>query len=140
MATYFDVDPALVRILAVIGLFASFGTAILAYLVAWIIVPRRYEVPGAQNQDNSGSDEVPQENPKWHSLLPGIILVALGVILLIREYVYWFGFGELWPVLLIGLGVALIFYGLSRRTRTEHMESHSTSHERTANGSNGGNA
>jgi len=37
---YFDVDPVLVRIIWVILAFASLGTAILIYIILWIIVPR----------------------------------------------------------------------------------------------------
>ncbi len=40
IADYFDVDPVLVRLLWVLFVF-GFGTGILAYLLAWIIIPRR---------------------------------------------------------------------------------------------------
>lgn len=43
MAEYFNVDPVLIRVIAVILLFAwSFG--FWAYLILWIIVPRRSDV------------------------------------------------------------------------------------------------
>ena len=35
---YFDIDPTIVRLLAVALLFAG-GSAILAYIIAWVIVP-----------------------------------------------------------------------------------------------------
>ena len=38
---YFEVDPTLIRLLWVLLIFFSFGAAILAYLVAWVIVPER---------------------------------------------------------------------------------------------------
>jgi Putative stress-responsive transcriptional regulator len=38
LAEYFDLDPSLVRIAAVL-LFFMAGTGFLAYLVAWFIVP-----------------------------------------------------------------------------------------------------
>ena len=40
IADYFGVDPTLVRIITVALAFAS-GTGILAYLIAWIIIPRK---------------------------------------------------------------------------------------------------
>ncbi len=43
IAEYFDVDPVLVRIIWVILAFASLGTAILIYIILWIVVPRNPE-------------------------------------------------------------------------------------------------
>ena len=61
LAEYFDIDPVLMRLLAVLGIFASAGTAILAYIVAWVIIPEEPYVPpqpppagqnqGSQNQN-----------------------------------------------------------------------------------------
>ena len=39
LGEYFDVDPTLIRLLWILFVFA-FGTGILAYLIAWIIIPR----------------------------------------------------------------------------------------------------
>jgi len=41
IAEYFNADPVLVRIIFVILLIASFGTAALAYLIAWVIIPKK---------------------------------------------------------------------------------------------------
>ncbi|MFA4960866.1 MAG: PspC domain-containing protein [Candidatus Pacearchaeota archaeon] len=41
IANYFEVDPVLIRLLWVIFTVISFGGGILAYLIAWIIIPRR---------------------------------------------------------------------------------------------------
>lgn len=40
MAEYFGLDPVLVRIIWVIFALASFGTAILIYIVLWLIIPK----------------------------------------------------------------------------------------------------
>ena len=40
LAEYFNIDPVLVRILWVLFIFA-FGTGILAYLIAWLIIPKK---------------------------------------------------------------------------------------------------
>ncbi|MCK4997663.1 PspC domain-containing protein [Candidatus Pacearchaeota archaeon] len=40
IANYFSVDPALIRLLWVFLIFCG-GTGIFAYLIAWIIVPRK---------------------------------------------------------------------------------------------------
>jgi len=39
VARYLGVDPTLVRLLAVLGIFFSFGTALVAYVVAWVLMP-----------------------------------------------------------------------------------------------------
>ena len=42
LGEYFDIDPTIIRIIAVILLF-GFGTGFVAYIIAWIIMPlRRY--------------------------------------------------------------------------------------------------
>jgi phage shock protein C len=40
IAEYFDTDPTIVRLLFVLLLLASFGTAVIGYLIAWVIIPR----------------------------------------------------------------------------------------------------
>ncbi len=40
IADYFEIDPVLVRLLWVLFVF-GFGFGILAYLLAWIIIPRK---------------------------------------------------------------------------------------------------
>lgn len=37
---YFKIDPVIIRIIFVVGLFVSFGFMVLAYIIFWIIVPR----------------------------------------------------------------------------------------------------
>lgn len=114
---YFDVDPVFVRILAVISFLAS-GFGIIAYIVAWIIMPKSDEVsmnqtqstdPNGQAQQQSRQETKPREYSSWNRYLPGLILVGIGLILLIRENWYWFDFDELWPVLLVIVGLLLIF-------------------------------
>lgn len=39
IAEHFNIDPVIPRIVAVVLLFISFGTAVLAYIVLWFIVP-----------------------------------------------------------------------------------------------------
>jgi len=40
IAEYFDIDPVIVRLIWVLAIF-GWGFGILAYLLAWIIIPRR---------------------------------------------------------------------------------------------------
>ncbi|MEA2031619.1 MAG: PspC domain-containing protein [candidate division Zixibacteria bacterium] len=123
LGEYLDLDPTLIRIFTVLLFFAS-GVGILAYLIAWIIIPQRpYDVEVVQTDKESSS---------WHKYLPGLILVGIGLILLIRESWYWFDFDMFWPVLLIVGGLLLIF---SRRKKNEVEQSFEATNEH----SNGGN-
>jgi phage shock protein C len=40
LGEYFDIDPVIVRLIWVILTIASFGVGIIAYLLAWIIIPK----------------------------------------------------------------------------------------------------
>jgi len=107
LGDYFDVDPTLVRIIAVLLFFASgLGVLALAYIVGWILIPK------AQLSDQAAGEApvaAEKQYGSWNRYLPGFILIAIGIFLLIRENVYWFNWGEFWPVVLIGLGLVLIF-------------------------------
>lgn len=135
LAEYFDVDPSVIRILAVISLFVSGGMAILIYVVAWIIIPQNE--PGAIGAEKPKAapvrfDETPRVSP-WTSYLPGLALIFFGSLLLIREHWLWFSWGEMWPVILIALGLVLIFtgkrsLGKEQQTMAENENSKSQNH------------
>lgn len=118
LGEYFNIDPVLVRIIAVI-LALGPGVGVLAYIVAWIIIPARPE---------SMEVHQPQEEQpaSWHKYLPGLILVAIGFLLLVRDHWFWFDWDQVWPLALIAVGVALIV----RRTRNgeDTSEDTQTSH------------
>jgi phage shock protein PspC (stress-responsive transcriptional regulator) len=107
LGDYFDVDATLIRLIAVVGAFASFGAAALGYLLIWVIVPQDFEAAEASTVA-SGAPPTPRPGSKWRVYAPGIVLVVIGALLLIREYVYWFSFIDLWPILLVLIGLLLI--------------------------------
>jgi len=142
---YADLDPTLVRLIAVVFCFASGGVALLAYLVAWIIMPQSDSSQTTDlNTESSSSAETAHK--EWHGYLPGIILIAIGCMLLASEYLYWFTFGDLWPILLVIAGLGLILYrGANRQNRTEPLTASSgtpgsQAENHTASGPNEGNA
>ena len=130
LAEYFDVDPSVVRILAVISLFVSGGMTILVYIVAWIIIP--LNEPGAVSAEKPKPalvrfDETPRISP-WTSYMPGLVLIFFGSILLVREHWFWFAWRDMWPIILIALGLVLIFAGKrspSRESQTLENQGHS---------------
>ena len=100
LGEYFDIDPVIIRVIAVILIFAQ-GIGLLAYLIAWIIIPQRKE-----------EGEV-EEKSEAHKYLPGIILILVGIIFLLNNVLPWFHFGVLWPLIVVAIGIALLAKALS---------------------------
>lgn len=119
LGEYFDVDPVFVRIIAVLLALAT-GFGVLAYIVAWIIIPKR-EL-GLDAGEPPASQEVKQSS--WNKYLPGMIIIAIGIVLLVRGNWYWFHWDEFWPVVLIIGGLLLIF---RRKNQAEKIETASGS-------------
>ena len=133
LGDYFDVDPVLIRIIAVmLGLASGFG--IVAYLVAWIIIPQREFVAAKQTEPSNEESMAPRSYSSWNRYLPGIVLIGIGVILLVRDNWYWFDWGEFWPALLIIGGLTLIFRKFKRPDPARSSAAESTASEMNHNG------
>jgi phage shock protein C len=98
LGQYLSVDPNILRVVAVLLIFAK-GLGLLAYVVAWAIVPRRPETE---------PEEAAPVKSETSRLLPGLLLITVGLIFLLNNLIPWFAFGYLWPLFLIVLGVALL--------------------------------
>ena len=120
LGEYFEIDPNLVRVIAVILFLATQGFALLAYIVGWIVFPKRPPF-GAEVEE----PRRPQTST-WNKYLPGIILIVVGAVLLMREHWYWFSLHEWWPLILILVGLVLIF-----RKRDEKEEARGESQSAT---------
>jgi len=126
LAEYFKIDPTLVRVLFVVVTILG-GGGILAYIILWIVVPEKpYTIPpypgmnqeikdddaegkssSFSNENNPNTFNFQQEkNPG--SLWAGFILIGLGGLLLLDNYIPGFDFGDYWPVIIIGVGVGLL--------------------------------
>ncbi|SHJ69369.1 PspC domain-containing protein [Paramaledivibacter caminithermalis] len=120
IADYFGIDTSLVRIAWVIFTLMG-GAGIIAYIICAIVFPEGSSyntalnddeyVVGAKNYDDKYEHYYGKENGEndKNRILIGTILIVLGVLFLIKKYVYWFDLGKLWPVALIILGAFIIF-------------------------------
>lgn len=109
MAEYFDIDPVIVRLLTVLLVFAG-GAAILIYLLGWLIIPKAPEGNEAvAATEETPSSETSEEKGNRGRLLAGVILLILGFIFLASNFMPWFQFGKLWPLLLIVIGIVVLF-------------------------------
>ena len=93
LGRYLEVDPVLLRIAAV-ALALSGGLGVLAYIIAWIVIP---EETGDEPVLVQGRD-----NRHGLALVVGAALVALGGLLLVQQMVPWFGAAFFWPVVVVG--------------------------------------
>jgi len=123
IAEYFNIDPVIVRIVAVAFFFMG-GSALLAYIIGLIVIPNEpFGLPAAEKQESapvtatspaakSSSDAVP--------LALGILLIVIGVVFLLHNIplfhpYYWrvwhFARNFFWPSLLIVFGIFIIARG-----------------------------
>lgn len=93
IAEYFRVDPSLVRLIWV-GLALMGGSGLLLYIIAALIIP-------SQPQDEG---EGRDEDPATSTNLGAVVLIAVGIILLLRPFIPRVGLAEL----LLGLGLVLL--------------------------------
>jgi phage shock protein PspC (stress-responsive transcriptional regulator) len=134
LADYMNADTALVRIAWALLIPLTGGAALLAYIVAWIVVPEGTDAPvaGTSTQGVDGTDpalgdagsvstspatlttEPRAGRDNRAGLVVGIGLVLVGLWFLLREYLPDFDWSLVWPIVLIGVGV-LILVGVSRR-------------------------
>jgi len=115
-AEYFDVDPIIMRIIFILLVLFG-GSGILLYIAAIIIIPKEpYEIPGTTQQVASPAEPIkrqPANSRNWF----GYILISIGAILLFANLgIFDFfdvlsdAFEFVFPVLLILLGMAIIYY------------------------------
>ncbi|MCD4728983.1 MAG: PspC domain-containing protein [Bacteroidales bacterium] len=127
LGEYLNTDPILFRVLFAVAFLVG-GTGLLAYIILWIVIPIE-EIPNISQRDsydkssnsinmeeeNNNSETQPEnmEEQKKHqkndgNLWGGLILITLGAIFLIDRFVPRIDFGDLWPLILIVVGVILI--------------------------------
>lgn len=88
------------------------GVSLLAYIIAWIIIPREPLTVVEDDVSASPSEPPPPSEktyPSWNKYLPGGILIGIGVFFILREHYWWWHMERFWPLLLIGIGVFLLF-------------------------------
>lgn len=121
LGDYLNVDPILFRVLFVLA-FLIGGSGLLVYIILWIVIPSdNYIINETNLNDNTMNDEMnnteqqsnssenqkkPQKNDG--NLWGGLILITLGGIFLIDRFVPRIDFGDLWPLILIVVGIILI--------------------------------
>jgi phage shock protein C len=99
LGRYLQIDPVLLRIAAV-ALALSGGLGVLAYIIAWIVIP---EETGTEPDRVVGT-----QDRHGLALVVGAALVGLGGLLLIQQFVPWFGATFFWPVVVVVIGILVL--------------------------------
>ncbi len=140
LAEYFVMDPLLVRLAFVILTLAG-GGGILIYIIMWIVTPdnpnRPYTILDADKTSRGESAAPEGDSPSMNpsetassarppssgkpakqsrgSLMGGLVLITLGLLFLADELIPDVDFGDLWPVLIIVIGLVLLANAFTRR-------------------------
>jgi len=140
LAKYFGMDPTIVRVLAVLLIFAN-GLGILAYVIMAIVVPLEgskaaepkeamkenveemketaselgREVRSTFAEEEEESEAVDKVRHRRRNIL-GILIIVIGLLFLLGSFdlFWWFSWGNLWPLILVAIGLLII---LSTRRR-----------------------
>ncbi|MHB0884469.1 MAG: PspC domain-containing protein [Bacillota bacterium] len=135
IAEYFNVDVTLIRLIWVVAIFAG-GSGLIAYIVAALIIPEEPygyvpEPNGrtAENSEAAGSGTPtpgqpttghgharPDRTTAGTTAVFGWVLLGLGLLFLLRNFIPWFSWGLFWPLILVGFGVYILYSA----TRGDH--------------------
>ena len=136
IAEYFDIDSTLVRLLTVLVVLVG-GAGVIAYIIAWIVIPKNPEQVSDETFNKreklkekvkKGTEDVIEEikghfeseepshkSEKNRRILGGIIVIAIGLIFLLNSIFPWVGWGRLWPVILIAVGIIIMIQAFKKK-------------------------
>jgi phage shock protein C len=141
LGEYFDLDPLLIRLIFVVLAFAG-GGGVLIYIILWIITPEKpfgtkanpgdsapFTPPADPPYEPSSSSSYSQSTPpppapapqepkapkQRGSLVGGLVLITIGALFLADELLPDVTFGDLWPVILVVIGIGLLINSIVKR-------------------------
>ena len=138
LGEYLTIDPIVVRVLFVVSVLFS-GIGILLYLIMWIVIPEEkfvFDNAFSNSSTNNDNEDVKsstnaetnteninftfhQEKKKNGKVIFGIILIIIGMFFLGIEIFSFLNFADLFPVILIGLGITLLWKSKNNRGKNE---------------------
>jgi signal transduction histidine kinase/phage shock protein PspC (stress-responsive transcriptional regulator) len=114
LGRYLGIDPILLRVGLAILCVATFGGALIAYAIAWALIP-----PDRGDRVERAEDAPSVPRPArlrrggWR-VAAGVGLLTLAALLVVRELGVWWSDAVVWPLVLASAGAALLW----RQSRT----------------------
>lgn len=107
----FGIDISIMRLILVVGLIFTHGIFLLIYIILWASLPvqHSWQTASADVINDSNFNETLKNMKKDSNKVWGIILIILGTIFLLDEWIPDFDFGKFWPLILIAVGGYIIF-------------------------------
>ena len=128
LADYLNTDPALVRIAWAILVPLAGGAALVAYIVAWVVVPEQPAADGLSAAEETtdpvtgetiapavGTTTTSPPSDGRAGMVVGIGLVLIGLWFLLREYLPDIDWSLVWPLVVVGIGAAILVSSMRRR-------------------------
>lgn len=110
LADYLNMDVTLVRVLFVVAaLCGSFGFWL--YVILWIVAPSQKVIGFNSQNDEPVEINVVEDDKKGFqkgAVVTAIILIGIGLLALIDNFMPIDWIWKLWPVILIALGIVII--------------------------------
>ena len=120
LAYYFETDPLLVRL---IFLLTAGGGSVILYIVLWIVLPEMPHEEHGEHKDTAHQAEVVEHPKKYddehYRKVVGFFLLLIGIIYFLNNFIPAYGMSQLWPLILVFLGLILIF---RHRRNRKHKE------------------
>lgn len=125
LADFFDIDSTWIRLGFILIVLAG-GAGILAYIIAWIVIPeepvrskRKAEegevIVEGEIEEEYADNSTDDKNYDQRQKILGFILVILGVFFLIDRWLPFFRWERFWPLLIVVLGLSLLIKGVRKR-------------------------
>ncbi len=114
LAEYFDVDVTLVRVGWVVLTFLTAGFALVGYLLLAIIMPRGDAglsgSPRTARDDEAVASGAGERRRTRRRDVLALVLIAIGSVMLLSNFgvFWWLSWSVLWPLVLIGIGAAVL--------------------------------
>ena len=113
LASYFGIDPTIIRIIFVLLIFVN-GLGILAYIILAIVVPREQSAAAGDTAEENGEavEEETRGRHRSRSIL-GVFLIVIGAVFLLVsiDLLWWLRWSFVWPVLIMVLGLLILLSG-----------------------------
>ncbi len=114
---YLNIDPTIIRLIFCISFFV-FGIGLFVYIILWIAMPANNEGKASVSKEGSENENIQnrrQASSGNGNMTIGIILIALGILLLACNFIPTLSLRKLWPFAIVAIGITLIVNALKKK-------------------------